>query len=140
MSTKSVKSSSCTTQSMELAIKTMGKSPLGLCRANYLLILIDTHSKWIEALPTKSTSSHVTIELLHSLFTQLGLTETIVSDNGSCFISEEFLKSNGIKQITSAHIIHSSSNKLAKRAVQIVKKGIKKTTKGSMKSIIAKVL
>ena len=141
MSTKSVKSSSCTTQPMELAIKTMDYAePI---EGHYLLIIIDAHFKWIEALTTKSTSPHVTIELLHSLFAQFGLLpETIVSDNGSCFVSEEFqqfLKSTGIKQITSAPY-HPSSNGLAKRAVQIVKKGLKKTTEGSMKSRIAKVL
>ena len=114
----------------------------GPIEGHYLLVIIDAHSKWIEALPTKSTSSHVTIELLRSLFAQFGLPETIVSDNGSCFVSEEFqqfLKSNGIKQITSAPY-HPSSNGLAERAVQIVKKGLKKTTEGSMKSRIAKVL
>ena len=114
----------------------------GPIEGHYLLILIDAHSKWIEALPTKSTSSHATIELLHSIFAQFGLPETIVSDNSSCFVSEEFqqfLKSNGIKQITSAPY-HPSSNGLAERGVQIVKKGLKKTTEGSMKSRIAKVL
>ena len=47
------------------------------------LIMIDAHSKWIEALPTQSTSSHATIKLLHSIFAQFGLPETIISDNGS---------------------------------------------------------
>ena len=109
---------------------------------HYLLIMIDTNSKWIEALPTQSTSSHAKIELLRSIFAQFGLPETIVSDNGSFLVSEEFqqfLKVHGIKQITSAPY-HPSSNGLAERAVQIVKKGLKKTTEGSIKSRIAKIL
>ena len=71
-----------------------------------------------------------------------GLPETVVSDNGSCFVSEEFqqfLKCNGVKQVDSAPY-HPSSNGLAEQAIQIVKKGFKKTTDGSMKSRIAKVL
>jgi len=70
------------------------------------------------------------------------LPEAIVSDNGSCFVSEEFqqfLKSNGVKPVNYAPY-HPSSNGLAERAIQIVKKGLKKTTDGSMKSRIAKVL
>jgi len=74
----------------------------GSFEGHYLLILIDAHSKWIEAFPAKSPSS---IELLHSIFAQFGLPETNVSDNGSCFVSEEFqqfLKANGVKQVNSA--------------------------------------
>ena len=39
----------------------------GPIKGHYLLIMIDTHSKWIEALPTQSTSSHATIKLLRSI-------------------------------------------------------------------------
>ena len=60
------------------------------CEDHYLLILIDANSKRIEAFPAKSPSSSVTLELLHSVFAQSGLPETMVSDNSSCFVSEEF--------------------------------------------------
>ena len=75
----------------------------------YLLIVIDTHSKRFEAFPTKFLSSSVIIDLLHSAFAQFGLTEIFVSDNGSCFVSEEFqqfLKCNGVKSAP----YHPSSN------------------------------
>ena len=45
----------------------------GPIEGHYLLIMIDAHSKWIEALPTQSTSSHATIKLLRSIFAQFGL-------------------------------------------------------------------
>ena len=70
------------------------------------------------------------------MFAQFGLPETIVTDNGPCFVSAEFetfLVRNGIKHLTSAPY-HPSSNGLAERAVQLVKRGLKKTTSGSMKS------
>lgn len=66
----------------------------------------------------------------------------IVSDNGSCFVSEEFasfLLANGIKHITSAPY-HPATNGLAERAVQIIKKGLKKVTKGSIQTRLARVL
>ena len=80
--------------------------------------------------------------MLHSFFAQFGLLETIVTDNGSCFVSAEFqhfLTMNGIKHITSAPY-HPSTNGLEERAVQIVKKGLKNATEGSIRSRIAKVL
>ena len=80
--------------------------------------------------------------MLRPLFAQFGLPETIVTDNGSCFVSadfQHFLTMNGIKHITSAPY-HPSTNGLAERAVQIVKKGLKKVTEGSIRSQIAKVL
>ncbi len=69
------------------------------------LIMIDAHSKWIEAVCTSTTSSSVVIEELRSVFARFGLPETIVTDNGSGFTSQEFetfLKNNGIKHTTSA--------------------------------------
>ena len=76
------------------------------------------------------------------MFAQFGIPETIVSDNGTCFVSAEFeafLASNGIKHITSAPY-HPSSNGLAECAVQIVKKGLRKITQGTIRSRIAKIL
>ena len=53
-------------------------------------MLIDAHSKWIEANCTPSATSDMVIQELRTLFAQFGLPETIVTDNGSCFVSEEF--------------------------------------------------
>ena len=65
-----------------------------------------------------------------------------MTDNGSCFVSEEFelfLQKNGIKHITSAPY-HPATNGLAERAVQIVKRGLKKVKEGTIRARIAKVL
>ena len=69
------------------------------------LVLIDAHSKWIEVFPTDSATSSTVIHHLQSVFPQFGLPETLVTDNGSCFVSEEFctfLLNNGVKHLTSA--------------------------------------
>ena len=66
----------------------------------------------------------------------------IVTDNGTGFVSQDFkvfLEKNGIKHVTSA-LHHQASNGLAERAVQAVKKGLKKVSKGSIKEHLAKVL
>ena len=105
-------------------------------------MVIDAHSKWIEVFPTASSTSAVVVEHLRTLFAQFGVPETVVSDNGSCFVSEEFstfLLGNGVKHITSAPY-HPATNGLAERAVQIVKKGLKKCTEGTLACRLARVL
>ena len=83
-----------------------------------ILIAIDAHSKWVEAVCTPSTSSSAIIEELRTLFAKFGLPESVVTDNGTGFISQEFetfLKNNGIRHTTSAPY-HPASNGLAERA------------------------
>ena len=114
----------------------------GPFQGKYFLVSIDAHSKWIEAVCTSTTSSSAVIEELRTLFAKFGLPESIVSDNGSCFVSEEFksfLKRNGIKHTTSEPY-HPATNGLAERVVQVVKRGLKKVTSGSMNARLAKVL
>ena len=106
------------------------------------LIMIDAHSKWIEAVSTHSTSSAVVIEELRSVFARFGIPEMIVTDNGTGFVSQEFksfLEKNGVRHVTSAPY-HPASNGLAERAVQVIKKGLKKVSEGSIKERLAKVL
>ena len=91
---------------------------------------------------TNSTLSSVVIEELRTVFAKFGLPETIVTDNGTGFVSQEFetfLQKNGIKHVTSAPY-HPASNGLAERAVQIVKRGLKKVIDGSVNTRLAKVL
>ena len=105
-------------------------------------VLIDAHSKWIDAVCTYSSSATAAIEHLRTVFSQFGIPETIVSDNAACFMGEEFntfTTVNGIKHITSAPH-HPASNGLAERAVQIVKSGLRKVTEGSMNTRLAKIL
>ena len=47
-----------------------------------ILVVIDSHSKWIEAYPTDSSTSTKVIELSRTLFSQFGIPEVLVMDNG----------------------------------------------------------
>ena len=79
---------------------------------------------------------------LQTFFAHFGIPETVVTDNGTCFVSaefESFLASNGIKHLTSAPY-HPTSNGLAERAVQIVKKGLKKIKQGHIRNRLAQIL
>ena len=114
---------------------------LGPMERKMILVVIDAHSKWIEAIPVPSTSSISTITVLRNLFATHGIPELIFCDNGTSFTSEEFgiCKRNGIRHKTSAPY-HSASNGLAERAVQVVKAGLRKNKRGSMDLRLAQIL
>ena len=114
----------------------------GPMEGSMFLIVIDVHSKWLEVFPMKTASAQTTIRQLRTLFARFGLPESIVSDNGSQFTAaefEQFCQQNGINHIKVAPY-HPSSNGLAERAVQIFKRGMKKSTIGTIGDRLAKVL
>jgi hypothetical protein len=111
---------------------------------NMFLILVDSYSKYMDVYPMNSSTSCATIDKLRISFATHGLPETLVSDNGTCFTSEEFKKfvqSNGIKHICSAPY-HPRSNGLAEKAVQTFKNGLKKMkkSKGTIKTKVQRFL
>ncbi|KAK3743868.1 hypothetical protein QZH41_016473 [Actinostola sp. cb2023] len=107
-----------------------------------LFIVVDAHSKWVEAEIMNSTTSSATISKLRSMFATHGLPEVLVSDNASNFVSsemEEFLSQNGVVHITSAPY-HPSTNGLAERTVQTIKEGLKKMSGETMETKLQRVL
>ncbi len=92
------------------------------------LILVDSHSKWIEAHIVNSTSTEATVNKLREIFAIHGFPEQLVSDNGTGFASAEFqgyIKAHGILHTFTAPY-HPSSNGMAERSVQTLKQGLKK--------------
>ena len=107
-----------------------------------LMIVIDAHSKWIEAIPMNVSTSQATISGLRTLFATHGLPEMLVTDNGSNFTSSEFkdfVNRNGIKHVRTAPY-HPSSNGLVERAVQVVKGGLRKMKEGTIETKLARFL
>lgn len=106
------------------------------------LIIVDSHSKWVEAKVTGDTSSRRTIELIRDVFATHGIPDTIVSDNGRNFVSgefESFLLANGIKHIRTAPY-HPSSNGQAERFVQTIKSLLKKMPDTNINKNLANIL
>ena len=54
------------------------------------LLLIDTHSKWMEVRVDPSTSTEATTEKLRIIFSTHGIPDQLVLDNGSGITSQEF--------------------------------------------------
>ncbi len=103
----------------------------GPISGKYLLVIVDAHSKWIQAHVVPSTAAGTTIAVLKSVFATHGIPEQLVSNNGSGFASGEFREftvTNGINHTFTAPY-HPTANGLAERSVQIIKKALK-THKG----------
>ena len=83
----------------------------------HFLVLVDSHSKWLEVMPTGSNTTAKTIELLRDKFASFGIPLHLVSDNGPHFTSgefENFCKANGIRHTLVAPY-HPASNGQAER-------------------------
>ena len=64
------------------------------------LVVVDSHSKWLEVEIMPSVTSESTIEKLRNMFARYGVPMQLVSDNSPQFTSREFadfMKQNGIK-------------------------------------------
>ena len=108
----------------------------------YFLVVVDTHSKWIEIVTVPSTSTQYNIRQLRFMLATHGIPEIIVSDNTTSFTSaefQEFVTQNGIRHITSAPY-HPATNGLAERAVQTFKNAMKKVTPTDLDTAVAQFL
>lgn len=106
------------------------------------LIVIDPHSKWPEVKIVNTTSSQCAIRALRQIFSEQGLPEVLVSDNGTAFTSEEFkkfLKCNGIRHILTPPY-SPSSNGQAERTVQTVKNKLRALSGNDMTVILPRLL
>ena len=63
---------------------------------------VDAFTKWVEVHVMTSSTAEATVEKLRTTFAAFGIPETVVSDNGTCFVGEvfqTFMSRNGIKHI-----------------------------------------
>lgn len=115
---------------------------LGPFKGKMILVLVDSHSKWIEAHTTNSSTATATAEIMRQVFATHGIPRMLVTDNGPCFASSEFAdftKRNNIKHVFSAPY-HPSSNGLAERAVRTIKDGLKRLRSGSLETQSSRLL
>ena len=98
-------------------------------KGEHYLIVVDYFSKYFEVCHLRDLMSETTVNKMKSIFSRHGIPETVISDNGPQYASEEFrafAESWGFKHITSSPK-YPQANGLAERTVQTVKKTLKKT-------------
>jgi hypothetical protein len=107
-----------------------------------ILVMVDAGSKYLDAIPMRNANTTETIRALRTLMATHGLVDTIVSDNGSVFTSQEFtafLKGNGIRHVRTPPY-SACSNGMCERMVQVIKDGLKKYPQGDIYKRLAVVL
>ena len=95
-----------------------------------LLIVVDAHSKWIEAIPTRNARTEAIIAALCFLFAAQGLLELLVSGNGIPFTALElrtFCDMNGIRHLRIPPY-HPASKWVSRKSSCNCKIGNKQTT------------
>jgi len=73
-----------------LAIDFVGPLPTTQKGNSYLLVLVDTFTKWVEVFPMKSDKGEFVVEKLMETCCRFGFPRILISDNGSNFASDEF--------------------------------------------------
>ena len=89
-----------------------------------------------------SANSTNTIQSLRNLFSTHGLPQVLVSDNGAPFVSaefKEFLSKNGVRHTTTPPY-HPKSNGQVERAVQTVKRALKKSSSETLETQLCRFL
>ena len=106
-------------------------------------VLVDAHSKWPEIFPIISPTTSNTILILDRLFSQHGVPDTIVSDNGTQFTSaifSDYCKRHAIQHIFSPPY-HPQSNGQAERFVDTLKRALLKAKgEGTTEEILQRFL
>ena len=99
--------------------------PIG---GKYILLLVDAHSKWLEAFVTNNKTSETTLKHLRETIARFGIPSVMVTDNDPTFVSEKvkaFCTANAITHKTSPPF-NPASNGQVERYVATTKQALKK--------------
>nr|GFA76510.1 reverse transcriptase domain-containing protein [Tanacetum cinerariifolium] len=72
----------------------------------YILVAVDYLSKWVEAKALPTNNARVVVKFLKSLFSRFGTPKAIISDRGSHFCNDQFLRVMAKYEVT--HRLYST--------------------------------
>jgi hypothetical protein len=83
-----------------IAVDLMGPYPRGALQNQYLLVVVDVFTKYVEMFPLRVATSEKVVEKLWKISCRWGLPKVIISDNGTQFTSKHYIQwceMNGIQ-------------------------------------------
>jgi hypothetical protein len=114
-----------------MALYTMGfrhGREIAQVMARRALVAVDKFTKWVEAVPVTTQDFTSAINFIKSIIFRFGVPHSIITDNGTNFMSKEFknyCESMGIK-LKFASIAHPKTNGQVKKANSLICNDIKK--------------
>ncbi|XP_054766781.2 uncharacterized protein K02A2.6-like [Lytechinus pictus] len=96
----------------------------------FLLVVHNLHSKWPEIAATSSVTTTSVISILEKMFTKWGLPESITTDNGPQFTSEQFEEFLAVKGIQ--HRLTTRYNPQSNGGVERFNRVIKESLKANL--------
>ena len=107
-------------------IDILGHFPKARGGYKFLIVAIDTFTKWVKAEPVGRITKESTVKFLHGIVMHFGVPNRLISDNGTQFIRKKFeifCVAYGIKHPQSS-VNHPMTNRNVKRANGIILQGI----------------
>jgi len=108
-----------------LTIDLMGPYPKGTNQNQYLFVIVDSFTKFVEMFPLRKATSGAVIQKLWTLCCRWGFPKVLISDNGTQFTSKEYTGRCKTFGIVPFHIspYHAQAN-MTERYNKIIKKMI----------------
>ena len=108
----------------------------------YILLAVDSVSKWVEAIPTRTNDARVVAQFLRShVFSRFGTPRALIIDNGTHFFNkmiDKVLQKYGVRHRTSL-AYHPQSNRQAEVSNREIKSILEKTVNSSRKDWSKKI-
>nr|GEY14917.1 reverse transcriptase domain-containing protein [Tanacetum cinerariifolium] len=90
----------------------------------YILVAVDYLSKWVEAKALPTNDARVVVKFLKSLFSRFGAPKAIISDRGTHFCNDQFLRVMSKYGVT--HRLSTSYHPQTSGQVEVTNRGLKR--------------